>query len=212
MRLSSGPPTASRAKLVSASVASDCATKQLRDLVQPLLRDSPEAFLLDDDNVQDKRYSRFIDVGKCPSGNAHGMVTGIGLVNLVQSSGEAGDFLPLDYHVYAPAQDGQTKNDHFLAMFDQLVAEGKLLARTIIVDSWYAASTHLKRIHRAGWTFFTTLKSNRLVSLAKESGYQGLNTLEPPPQGWSQGVKARLKEGPFGVKRIKLVATNCDVK
>jgi hypothetical protein len=96
-------------------------------------------------------------------------------------------------------------------MFDQVVAEGQLLARTILFDSWYAGSTHLKGIHRAGWTFFTTLKSNRLVSLAKESGYQGLTTLEPPPGGWSQGVEVRLKEVPFGVKRFKLVATNGDI-
>ena len=77
------------------------------------------------------------------------------------------------------------------------MAEGKLLARTILFDSWYAGSTNLKRIHRAGWTFLTTLKSNRLVSLAKESSYQGLDPLEPPPQGWSQRVEVRLKEGPL---------------
>ena len=139
-----------------------------------------------DDGVQDRRYSRFIDVAKRPySGNAHGMVTSIGLVNLVHSSGEAGDFLPLDYSVYAPDHDGQTKNGYFLAMFDQVVSDDKLLARIILFDFWYAGSTNLKRIHRAGWTFFTTLKSNRLVSLIKESGYQGLDTLEPLPQGWS---------------------------
>ena len=69
----------------------------MRELVLPLLRDSPEAFLLVDDSVQDNKYSRFIDVAKRPyAGNAHGMVTGIGLVNLMHSSGEAGDFLPLD--------------------------------------------------------------------------------------------------------------------
>ena len=34
-------------------------------------------------------------------------------------------------------------------MFDQVVAKGKLLARTILFDSWCAGSTHLKRIHRA---------------------------------------------------------------
>ena len=105
-------------------------------LVLPLLRDSSEAFLLVDDHVQDKRYRRFIDVAKRPcSGNAHGMVTGIGLVNLVHSSGEAGDFLPLDYRVYAPDHDGQTKNDHFLVLFNHIVSEGKLLACTILFDS-----------------------------------------------------------------------------
>ena len=121
----------------------------MRELVLPLLRDSPEAFLLVDDRVQDKRYRRFIDLAKRPySGTAHGMVTGIGLVNLVHSSGEAGDFLPLDYRVYAPDHDGQTKNDHFLALFDHVASEGKLLASTILFNSGYAGSTNLKRIHR----------------------------------------------------------------
>ena len=186
---------------------------QLRELVQPLLHDSPEAFLLVDDSVQAKRYSRFIALTKRQySGNVHGMVRGIGLVNLVHSNGEAGDFLPLDYRIYAPDEDQKTKNDHFLDLFDGIVAAGKLLARTILFDSWYAGSTNLKHIHRAGWTFFTTLKSNRLVSLAKASGYQGLDTLEPPPQGWSHGVEVRLKEVPFGVKLFKLVATNGDIE
>ena len=127
--------------------------------MQPLLHDSPEAFLLVDDSVQDKKYSRFLEVAKRPySGNAHGLVTCIGLVNLVHSSGQAGDFLPLDYRLYAPEQVQLTKNDHFLAMFDQVVVEDKVLARTILFDSWYAGSTNLKRIHRAGWVFFTTLK------------------------------------------------------
>ena len=54
--------------------------------------------------------------------------------------------------------------------------------------------------------------SNRLVSLDKASGYQGLATLEPPPQGWSRGVEVRLKEVPFGVKLFKLVATNGDIE
>ena len=88
----------------------------------------------------------------------------------MRSSGQAGNFLPLDYRVYAPDGDQFTKNDHFLALFDHVVAEGKGLARTILFDSWYAGSTNLKRIHRAGWAFFTTLKNNRLVSRSKDSG------------------------------------------
>ena len=62
---------------------------------QPLLPDSSEAFLLVDDRAPDKQDNRFIDVAKRPySGNVHGMVTGIGLVNLVHSSGQPGDFCP----------------------------------------------------------------------------------------------------------------------
>ena len=49
---------------------------QLRTLLLPLLHDSPEAFLLVDDSVQDKRYSRFIEVAKRQySGAVHGPVT-----------------------------------------------------------------------------------------------------------------------------------------
>jgi len=186
---------------------------QLRELVQPLLSDSPEAFLLVDDSVQDKRYSRFIEVAQRQySGNVHGLVTGIGLVNLVHSSGESGDFMPLDFRVYAPAQDGLTKNDHFQALFKQVVEEGKIQARTLLFDNWYASSENLKVIERAGWTFFTTLKSNRLVSLSKETGYQSLDKLEPPAGGWSRGVEVRLQQVPFGVKLFQLVATDSSIE
>ena len=181
-------------------------------MVQPLPHDSPEGFLLVGDSVQDKRYSHFIGLTKRQySGNVHGIVRGIGLVSRVHSSRKARDFLPLDYRIYAPDEDQKTKNDHFLDLFDGVVAVGNVLAINILFISWYAGSTHLKRIHRAGWTFFTTLKNNRLVSLAKESGYQGLDTLKPPPQGWSQGVEVRQKEVPFGVKLFKLVAMNGDI-
>ena len=98
-------------------------------------------------------------------------------------SGEAGGLLPLDYRRYAPDHDGRTRNDHFLALFDQVASEDKLLARNILFDYGYAGRTNLKRIHRAGWTFFITLKNNRLMRRTTVSGYQGPDTLEPPPQG-----------------------------
>ncbi len=186
---------------------------QLRELVLPLLQDSPEAFLLVEDSVQDKRYSRFIEVAKRQySGNEHGLVTGICLVNLVHSSGQAGDFLPLDYRIYAPEQDGLTKNEHFRAMFAHVVAEAKIQARTLLFDAWYSGSDNLKVIHRAGWTFFTTLKSNQLVSVSKAAGYQALSDVAPPPGGWSTGLEVRLQKVPFAVRLFRLVAPNGDVE
>jgi hypothetical protein len=47
-----------------------------------------------------------------------------------------------------------------------------------------------------------------LVSVSKETGYQALDTLEPPPGGWSIGAAVRLPEVPFGVRLFKLVATD----
>jgi len=188
-------------------------SSQLRDLVQPLLADSPDAFLLVDDSVQDKRYSRFIEVAQRQySGKVHGVVTGIGLVNLVHSSGESGDFLPLDFRICTPSQDGLTKNDHFQALFEHVVKAGTIQARTLLFDSWYASSENLKVIHRAGWTFFTTLQRNRLVSLSKETGYQALDTLQPPAGGWNRGVEIRVQQVPFGLKLFQLVATDGSIE
>jgi hypothetical protein len=73
--------------------------------------------MLVDDSVQDKRYSQFIELVKLQySGAEHGLVRGIGIVNLVHSAGDKQDFYPIDYRIYAPDQDGKTKNEHFSEM------------------------------------------------------------------------------------------------
>lgn len=65
----------------------------LWELVFNLMEDSPEAFLLVDDSVQDKRYSQFTEMVKLQySGAEHGLVRGIGIVNLVHSAGSKKDF------------------------------------------------------------------------------------------------------------------------
>ena len=104
------------------------------------------------------------------------------------------------------------KNDHFQAMFRHVVAEGVVQARILLFDCWYAGSTNLKLIHRAGWTFFTTLKNNRLVSVRKQAGYQALDTLEPPVGGWSAGAEVRLQEVLLAVRLFKLVATDGSIE
>jgi hypothetical protein len=48
--------------------------------------------------------------------------------------------------------------------------------------------------HRQNWIFVATLKSNRLVSLDKSTGYQGLQRLTFEPQHWAAGVLVKLKE------------------
>lgn len=93
---------------ISHDVISDYLTRERNtarhvwELAQHLIDDSPSAFLLIDDSVQDKRYSRKIELVKRQySGNEHGVVAGIGVVNLVHSSGAEGDFYPIDYRIRA---------------------------------------------------------------------------------------------------------------
>ena len=184
----------------------------LWELVEGLIVDSPEAFLIVDDSVQDKRYSRFIELVKLQySGAEHGLVRGIGVVNLVHSAGAKQDFYPIDYRIYAPDQDGKTKNDHFAEMVRNALSDKQILAKYILFDSWYASVANLKLVHRLGLTFFTTLKSNRMVSLSKEEGYIHLEQIEWTPERLNDGLMVKLKEVPFKVRLFKVVATNGDI-
>ena len=187
--------------------------KDVWELVRNRIDDSEEAFLLVDDSVQNKEYSQVIETVKLQySGNEHGLVKGIGLVNLVHTNGFEGDFYPINYRVYNPDEDGKTKNEHFREMFVQASWSQQIRARNIAFDSWYASSDNLKLIRRSGWKFYTTLKSNRKVSLSKETGYQNLEAIEWTPETLISGQLVRIKEIPFWLKLFKLVATNGDIE
>lgn len=180
--------------------------KDLWELVKDRIDDNEEAFLLVDDSVQNKQYSQLIETVKLQySGNEHGLVKGIGLVNLVHTNGCLGDFYPVNYRVYHPDSDGKTKNDHFQEMFKQATASQQIKARNIAFDSWYASVENLKLVHRSGWTFYTNLKSNRQVSIDKEMGYQNLTEIQWTPEQLISGQLVRIKEVPFWLKLFKLV-------
>jgi len=186
--------------------------RDLWKLVKDRIQDSQEACLIVDDSVQDKRYSRFIELVRAQySGNEHRVVKGIGVVNLVHSGGADEDFYPIDYRVYAPDVDGKTKNQHFQDMFVHALDQKQLRARTILFDSWYASADNLKVIHRRQRIFFTTLKSNRLVSVSKEEGYVHLDAVEWTPARLTSGVLVKLKQVPFMVRLFKLVAPDGDI-
>ena len=180
-------------------------------LAQRLITNSSEASLVVDDSVQDKSYSQKIEMVKRQySGNAHGLVKGIGIVNLVHAY--RGDYHPLDFRVYAPAGDGKTKNDHFRDMLRQAFEEKGIKAQMILFDNWYSAAENLKFLHRLGKFFVTTLKENRLVSLGQEQGYIHLQQIEWTPEQLQYGITVKLKEVPFKVQLFKVVATNGDIE
>jgi hypothetical protein len=182
------------------------------ELVGGLIEDSPEGFLIVDDSVQDKRYSRFIELVKCQySGAEHGLVRGIDIVNLVHSAGAEQDFYPIDYRIYAPEQDGKTKNDHFADMVRNAVYAKHIQAKRIAFDTWYASADNLKLVHRLGLVFFTTLKSNRMVSVSKEEGWVHLDDIQWTPERLHDGLMVKLKEVPFKVRLFKLVAPHGDI-
>ncbi len=185
--------------------------RSLWELARSLIKDSSESYLIVDDSVQDKRYSSKIELVKRQySGNEHGLVRGIGVVNLVHTDGT--DYYPIDYRIYAPQADGKTKNEHFREMLVRAKADKAVLANTILFDSWYASVDNLKLIHRLGMVFVTTLKSNRMVALSKEEGYIHLEQLQWSTQQLERGQTVKLKEMPYKVQLFKLVAPNGDIE
>jgi SRSO17 transposase len=206
---------------VSDYLAREKATaRQIWELAKEIIKDDEGSYLIVDDSVQDKRYSRKIELVKNQySGAEHGLVNGIGIVNLVHSDGI--DYAPIDYRIYAPMQDRKTKNEHFRDMLIKAKSDKGIQASTVLFDSWYASVDNLKLIHRMGMTFITTLKENRLISLSKEGGYIHLGEIEWTEERKQYGVKIKLQEVPFHVQLFKLVApdgnidwviTNCPEK
>lgn len=184
--------------------------RHIWELAQGLIQDSDQAYLIIDDSVQAKRYSRKIELVKRQySGNEKGLVRGIGVVNLVHSDGT--DYYPIDYRIYAPLSDGKTKNDHFQDMLLNAYQTKGIQAQTVLFDNWYASWQNLKLVHRLGLKFITTLKSNRLVSLSPEAGYVHLDELEWTPDQLENGHLVKLKKVPFKVRLFKVVTPHGDI-
>ncbi len=176
-----------------------------------LIRNTEESFLIVDDSVQEKPHARAIElVYPHYSGNKHTVVRGIDIVNLVHSSGD-GDYYPIDYRIFAPEYEKATKNDHFLALLKMAFEVRKIRAKYILFDSWYASVANLKYIHRQDRIFYTTIKSNRLVSITKEEGYIHLQDIAWTPERLETGISVKLKDLPFLVKLFKIVATDGDI-
>ncbi len=180
------------------------------ELVEPLLNDSEAAVLIVDDSVQNKQYSQKIGlVRQQYSGAEHGLVRGIGIVNLVHSDGE--EYYPIDYRIYAPNVDGQSKNDLFAEMLMGAKNRKGIKAKTILFDSWYTSVGNLKLVAFLGMVFVAPIKENRLVSLSKTEGYIHLQDIDWTPERLANGVSVKLKQLPFRVKLFKVVATNGDI-
>jgi hypothetical protein len=57
---------------------------------------------------------------------------------------------------------------------------------------WYASTENLKLVDRLGLTFFTILKSNRIISLSKESGWIHLDDIDWTEERLQNGVMVKL--------------------
>ena len=96
---------------------------------------SARGYVLFDDTVPDQHHCRRIElVRRQYSGNAHGVIAGIGLVTCVYVNPDTDPFRLIGCRRFAPDGDGKTMLDHVADMLAQL-APRSIPYRTVLIDS-----------------------------------------------------------------------------
>ncbi|MGH2414532.1 MAG: IS701 family transposase [Microcystaceae cyanobacterium] len=132
--------------------------------IKKALQINPQASLIFDDTVSDKRFSQKIElVRRQYSGNEHRVIRGIGIVSCVYVNPETGEFWVIDYRIYDPDGDRKTKLDHVADMLRNVVYQKQLPFRQVLMDSWYGAQDIMALIDNLGKIYYVPLKKNRLV-------------------------------------------------
>jgi len=95
----------------------------LWETVKPSVKVDPNAYLVFDDTVLDKRFARAIELTRRQySGNEHRVIRSIGLVSCLYVNSQTGEFWVIDYRLYNPDGDGQSKLDPVAAMLEAVFA------------------------------------------------------------------------------------------
>ena len=177
---------------------------------------SPHGFVMFDDTVIDKDFSRKIEIARTQySGNAHGIVRGIGVVTCVYYNPDIDKFYALDYRIFDPERDGQNKIDHVWDMLDGLKVRNVAYGY-VLMDSWYAVNELMIHIADLGKIYYCPVKSNRLVDdtgnpNGGRQAYRAVSRLEWDQETLDQGKLIKIKGFP-GSTKVKLfcvqVSTN----
>jgi hypothetical protein len=173
--------------------------------VQGQVVQAPKGFLVFDDTVADKNFSHEIElVRRQYSGNAHGIIQGIGIVTCVYINPELDQFWIIDYRIYDPAGDGKSKLDHVQDMLLNCVHQKRLQFWAVLMDSWYAAKEILLAIEKYGKIYYCPLKDNRQVDDSGGSQpYQRVDGLAWTATEKQHGKLIKIKGFP-GNHKVKL--------
>lgn len=174
---------------------------------------TPYGFLVFDDTVIDKSYANQIElVRRQYSGNAHGVIKGIGVVTCVYVNPKIDQFWIIDYRIYDPEGDGKTKLDHMQEMLKNCVYQKELEFWAVLMDSWYATKDIMLQIEKLGKIYYCPLKDNRQVD---DSGgtqrYQRVDGLRWTETEQQQGKVVKIKGFPaeHKVKLFRVVLSAC---
>ena len=172
---------------------------------------STNAYLVFDDTVLDKNFSHRIElVRRQYSGNAHGLVKGIGVVNCVYVNPDIDAYWVIDFRLYDPDGDGKTKLDHVQEMLTNVVRHKCLPFAAVLMDTWYATRQMMRFIEALHLVYYCPLKANRLVDETDgQDPYVHVSALSWSEQDLERGKLIKIKDFPKGhrVKLFRLVVS-----
>lgn len=182
---------------------------------------SKNGYLVFDDTVLDKNFSFKIEMVRSQySGNAHGIIRGIGIVSCIYVNPDLNQFWMIDYRIFNPDEDGKSKLHHVKEMLQNAITSKRLLFRGVLMDSWYAAKWLMLLIESHHKIYYCPLRSNRLVN---ESGIprddHAVDSLTWTSQeerygktvhlkGFPKGHRLQLFRLPFSQERTDYIVTN----
>lgn len=152
--------------------------------------------------VIDKNFSRSMElVRRQYSGNAHGIIKGIGCVTCVYVNPELNRYWIIDMRIFSPEEDGKTKIDHLLDILKNTIFSKKLPFKTVLMDSWYAMKEIILELEKMGKIYYCPLKKNRKVDdgskdEAGEKSYQRIENLEWSKEESVHGKKVKIHTFP----------------
>jgi hypothetical protein len=150
------------------------------DNVRDLIAATAAGCIMFDDTIIDKNFSHKIElVRRQYSGNAHGIIKGIGVVTCVYVNPETKEHWVIDYRIYDPQGDGKSKLDHVKDMLANVVHHKGLACRAVLMDTWYATKELMRFIESLGKIYYCPIKSNRLVDDTRgELDYRHVDSLD----------------------------------
>ena len=175
------------------------------DNVRDSIEVSVEGYIVFDDTIIDKNFSHQIElVRRQYSGNAHGIIKGIGVVTCVYVNAQTQQHWVIDYRIYDPDGDGKSKLDHVQEMLSNADHDKPLPFRTVLMDSWYATKDLMLFIESKGKTYYCPLKSNRQVDDSGGSApYRRVDSLTWEDAQTGHGKIIKIKGFPMNHK-VKL--------
>lgn len=161
------------------------------DNVRSQLVLTERGYVIFDDTVLDKNYSHSIElVRRQYSGNAHGVIKGIGVVTCVYVNPATDQFWLIDYRIYDPEGDGKTKLDHVREMLEHAVSHKRLPFQAVLMDTWYATKDLMLYIESLHKFYYCPLKDNRQVDDSQGAQvYRRVDALS-----WSEAELERGKQ------------------